>query len=57
MNKLLSTKVQGFWFVMIVSTFLIVFDKIDGGAYVALVTIAFGIFSTANVLQKKVVQQ
>lgn len=54
--KLLSTKVQGFWFTQIVSTILVSTDKIGAGEYVALVTIAFGIFSVANVAQKQVLK-
>ena len=54
MAKLASTKVQGFWFFSIVATILILLDKIGGGEYVALVTLIFSIFSTANVAQKKV---
>ena len=52
--KLASTKVQGFWFVMVTSPLLLAFDKITDGTYLGLVTIAFGIFSVVNVAQKKV---
>ena len=54
MNKLLSTKVQGFWFFGIIITIGLFVDKLDAGSFIAGMTIVFGIFSGANVMQKKV---
>lgn len=53
LEKLKSTKVQGFWFFAIASTAALFLEKIGGGEYVAIVTLLSAVFSTANVMQKR----
>lgn len=57
MDKLLSTKVQGFWFFAVTATILVAADKIGGGEYLAITTLVYSIFSTANVAQKHVLKE
>ena len=54
LNKFWSTKVQGFWFFSVIITIMLGSGKLDGGEFIAGMTIVFGIFSGANVMQKKV---
>lgn len=56
-DKLKSTKVLGFWFFAIIISAGLFTDKLDGGVFVGALTVLFGIFSTANVFQKKVLNE
>ena len=56
MNKLMSTKVQGFWFFSLIITIALFANKLGAGEFIAGMTIVFGIFSGANVIQKKVLK-
>ena len=53
-DKLKSTKVQGFWVFAIIITTGLFANKLDATSFIAGMTILFGIFSSANVMQKKV---
>lgn len=48
-----STKFLQAVFVQVTGAFALFMDKIDGGTYVALSTIALSIYSVADVVQRK----
>ena len=57
MAKLASTKVQGFWFFSIAITIGLYLGNVSDGVYVAGMSFLMGIFSAANVIQKKVLNE
>ena len=55
-DKIHSTKVQGFWFFSIALVIALATDKLGEGGFISGMTLVLGIFSTANVMQKKILQ-
>lgn len=51
-----STKFQQSAFVQVTGAIALFMDKIDGGTYVALSTLALSIYAVADVAQKKLIQ-
>lgn len=56
MNSFLSRKFIQAAFVQVTGAVALFIDKIDGGTYVALSTLALSIYGVANVASKKVSQ-
>lgn len=54
MTKLLSTKVQAFWATWLLTWIAYFFNGLTEGTLIAIITLSFGIFATANVAQKMV---
>ena len=57
MDKLKSTKVQLAWFFATSLLALCLYGSLSGSEFILGMTTLLGIFSTANVLQKKVIEE